>query len=55
MHRTNYAGLAPALLDTLYRQMYLDRLTGRDRLRMITMTDVTGAADGGRRGRARRS
>jgi L-ornithine N5-monooxygenase len=43
MHRTNYSGLAPDLLDTLYRQIYLDRLTGKERLRIITMTDVTAA------------
>lgn len=43
MHRTNYSGVAPALLDSLYADHYLDRLNGRDRRRMITMTDVTGA------------
>jgi L-ornithine N5-oxygenase len=43
MHRTNYSGLNPALLDVLYRQMYLDKLTGADRLRMITMSEVVGA------------
>jgi L-ornithine N5-oxygenase len=43
MHRTNYSGLAPDLLETLYRQMYLQRLMGTERLRMITMADVTGA------------
>lgn len=48
MHRTNYAGLAPATLDTIYRQMYLERLTDAERLRMFTMTEVTGArTDGG--------
>jgi L-ornithine N5-oxygenase len=43
MHRTNYSGLAPDTLDVLYRQMYLDELTGSDGLRMVTMVDVTGA------------
>jgi L-ornithine N5-oxygenase len=43
MHRTNYAGLAPATIDTLYRQMYLERLTGTERLRMITMTEIVEA------------
>ncbi|MCP2341717.1 lysine N(6)-hydroxylase/L-ornithine N(5)-oxygenase family protein [Actinomadura rupiterrae] len=43
MHRTNYAGLAPAMLDTLYREMYQERLTGGDRLHMITMTEIAGA------------
>jgi L-ornithine N5-oxygenase len=40
MHRTNYAGLAPGMLDTLYRQMYQDRLTGNERIVMQTLTDV---------------
>jgi len=43
MHQTNYSGLAPALLDGLYRHIYQDRLAGRQRLRMITLADVTGA------------
>lgn len=43
MHRTNYGGLAPHMLETLYRQMYLERLTGSERLRMITMSEITGA------------
>jgi L-ornithine N5-oxygenase len=43
MHRTNYSGLNPALLDVLYRQMYLDKLTGADRLKMITMSEVAAA------------
>jgi L-ornithine N5-oxygenase len=43
MHRTNYSGLTPEMLDTLYRQMYLDRLTGNGRLEMITMAEVVDA------------
>ncbi|MFJ1755059.1 lysine N(6)-hydroxylase/L-ornithine N(5)-oxygenase family protein [Kitasatospora sp. NPDC088134] len=43
MHRTNYAGLAPDFLETLYRQFYNQRLTGGDRLAMRTMTDITAA------------
>jgi L-ornithine N5-monooxygenase len=43
MHRTNYSGLAPALLETLYRKVYLDRLTGRGRLCIRTMTDIVAA------------
>jgi L-ornithine N5-oxygenase len=46
MHRTNYSGLAPGLLEVLYRQMYLDKLTGADRLRMITMSDIAAARMG---------
>jgi L-ornithine N5-monooxygenase len=44
MHRTNYAGLAPGFLETLYREIYLERLTGTERLQMITMADVADAA-----------
>lgn len=40
MHRTNYSGLAPGMLETLYRQMYLERLTGAERLEMVTMAEV---------------
>jgi L-ornithine N5-monooxygenase len=47
MHHTNYAGLAPGMMDALYRQFYLDRLTNRGRLRMITMHDLTGAREQG--------
>jgi L-ornithine N5-oxygenase len=43
MRQTNYAGVTPGMLDTLYRQMYLERLTGTKRLRMISMVDVTAA------------
>ena len=43
MHRSNYSGLAPGLLEVLYRQIYLDRVTGTDRLRMRTMVEVIGA------------
>ncbi len=47
MHHTNYAGLAPSTMDSLYRQLYLDRLHGRSRLEMITMHDLTAARDEG--------
>jgi L-ornithine N5-monooxygenase len=40
MHNTNYAGLNPALLEELYRTMYLERLSGKERLRIKTMCDV---------------
>ncbi|MBO0839562.1 MAG: SidA/IucD/PvdA family monooxygenase [Sciscionella sp.] len=43
MHRTNYAGLAPGTLESLYRQVYLDRLNGTGRLEIITMTDIASA------------
>jgi L-ornithine N5-oxygenase len=47
MRHTNYAGLAPDTIEWLYRQFYLDQLTGRGRLEMIRMHDVTGARDDG--------
>lgn len=40
MHNTNYAGLNPALLEELYRTIYLERLAGKPRLSVKTMTDV---------------
>lgn len=43
MHRTNYSGLAPWMLDNLYRTMYLERLTGNQRIRMVTMAEITSA------------
>ncbi|GAB3726396.1 lysine N(6)-hydroxylase/L-ornithine N(5)-oxygenase family protein [Amycolatopsis oliviviridis] len=47
MHHTNYSGLAPGTMDALYRSIYLDRLSGRSRLKMITMSDITDARDDG--------
>ncbi|MFD5092815.1 lysine N(6)-hydroxylase/L-ornithine N(5)-oxygenase family protein [Amycolatopsis thailandensis] len=47
MHHTNYSGLAPGTMDALYRSIYLDRLSGRSRLQMITMSDITDARDEG--------
>ena len=52
MRRTNYAGVTPELLNTIYRQMYLERLIGQQRLRMIPSVDITDGPDGGRRGGA---
>jgi L-ornithine N5-oxygenase len=43
MHRTNYSGLSPALLEVLYRQMYLEKLNGSQRIRMATMTEIVEA------------
>lgn len=45
MHRTNYSGVAPYLLENLYSDLYLDRLTGVDRKRLVTMVDITGARE----------
>ena len=47
MRHTNYAGLAPGMMDSLYRQFYLDRLSGRNRLQLIPMHDLTAARDEG--------
>lgn len=43
MHRTNYSGLAPATIDSLYRQLYLEQLMEAQRLHFITMSDVVDA------------
>jgi L-ornithine N5-oxygenase len=40
MHRTNYSGLAPSLLEDLYRTRYLQRLSGEEHMRVVTMTEV---------------
>jgi L-ornithine N5-monooxygenase len=48
MRMTNYAGVTPDMLHTLYRQMYQERLSGEQRLAMVTLVDVEAAdmADG---------
>ena len=38
---TSYSTPAAPMLDKIYRDLYLDRLTGRGAMRMVTMTDVT--------------
>lgn len=47
MRHTNYSGLAPDTIEWMYRQFYLDELTGRGRLGMIRMHDITEARDDG--------
>lgn len=50
MHRTNYSGVEPDLLDALYAERYVDRLNNRSRTSLVTMVDIVGgaaAADGG--------
>ena len=42
MRRTNYAGLTPSMVDGLFRQIYLDRLAGTERLKIVHLTDVVG-------------
>lgn len=48
LHRTNFACLTPALAEILYDDLYLDKLRGISRSRLITMTEVSAArvADG---------
>ncbi len=43
MHLTNYSGVETDLLQELYTSMYLDKLSGVDQRRLVTMTDITGA------------
>jgi L-ornithine N5-monooxygenase len=43
MRLTNYAGVTPDMLNTLFRQIYLERLSGDQRLSMVTMVDIESA------------
>lgn len=43
MHRTNYSGLAPHMLETLYEARYLGEIRGDQRMSMHTMSDVVSA------------
>lgn len=43
LHRHSFSGLTASMLDTLYQQMYLERLTGTERLRITTMADLLDA------------
>jgi L-ornithine N5-oxygenase len=45
MHVTNYSALAESTLESVYRQLYLDRMSGKGQLRVITMADVTAARE----------
>jgi len=45
MEHTNYSGVAPELLESLYDDFYLDRLAACDHRRLITMVDVTTARE----------
>jgi len=45
MHRTNYSGVAPAMLECLYGDLYLDRIAGNDSRRIITMAEGTAARE----------
>jgi L-ornithine N5-oxygenase len=41
MHLTNYSGVAAPLLERLYSDLYVDRLTRQNSKRIITMVDIT--------------
>ena len=43
MHATNYSGLDSRLLDALYEQAYIERVTGQQRLCFLANTDVVAA------------
>ncbi|WP_238014773.1 SidA/IucD/PvdA family monooxygenase [Dactylosporangium sp. AC04546] len=43
MHLTNYSALAEHTLESIYEQLYLDRLSGKGQLQVLTMVDVTDA------------
>jgi L-ornithine N5-oxygenase len=43
MHKTNYSGVEPPFVESLYCENYLDRLSKETRKRIITMTDITAA------------
>lgn len=45
MERTNYASTMPDLLEGLYADLYLDRLTGQRRRRIVTLAEVTAARE----------
>ena len=47
MRHTNYAGLAPDTMETLYRQFYLDRFNGRHRLALLPMHDIASSRTDG--------
>jgi L-ornithine N5-monooxygenase len=47
MHRTNYSGVEPDLLDALYADRYLDRLNNRDHGSVHGMVDLVGAEETG--------
>lgn len=44
MHRTNYAGVSPSLIEELYRLRYLQHLSGHTRSQFITATEILDAS-----------
>ncbi|MGH3463916.1 MAG: lysine N(6)-hydroxylase/L-ornithine N(5)-oxygenase family protein [Kribbellaceae bacterium] len=45
MYRTNYSVVTPPMLEHLYADLYLDRLTDRTERRLVAMVDITGARE----------
>ncbi len=45
LYKTNYSCITPPMLQSLYTDMYLDRLVGRNDRRLITLTDITSATE----------
>ncbi|MBP2326474.1 L-ornithine N5-oxygenase [Kibdelosporangium banguiense] len=45
MHRTNYSGVEPDLLQNLYSDRYVKGLAGQDRTSLVTMVDLVGAEE----------
>lgn len=45
MHRTNYSGIEPPFVDSIYSELYLDHLTKQNRKRIVTMTEITAAEE----------
>lgn len=47
MHTTNYSGVTPPTLQSLYQFHYLQGLSGKSRARMLTQCDILSATDQG--------
>lgn len=45
MHGTNYSGVEPELMHTIYEERYLNRLHGQDRTTLVPMVELTGATE----------
>ena len=45
LYKTNYSCITPTMLQSLYTDLYLDRLAGRRDRRLITMTEITAARE----------
>ncbi|MHA6757413.1 SidA/IucD/PvdA family monooxygenase [Streptacidiphilus sp. PAMC 29251] len=43
MHRSNYAGVTTPMVENLYRETYLERLTGTERLHITSLSEVVSA------------